>query len=240
MIDPTSAVREGEFARSTAGQSIINQLSGKAQQALQGGVALADGDRKAILDAAQRLYSGYNELYNSKVNEYRGYAEDMGLDPDKVVKPLINTQTGTCELYLDTKSFGVRFTANGDYLCFKNINIHEILLIKVKDLLEYIISDNLHDTCLSMDYIRELPKTIEYHPHHQYLNHGNILYIKRPDGMTGEIFDTESGKSLLVLENVGNHAQFSPTGNALIVSGIPYKTDSFAKIIHFTKQMAKL
>lgn len=86
MIDPNSVVRETEFARSTEGQSIMNRLKGKADQALQGGVALSDEDRKAIVDATAKLYQSYQKSYANTANEYRGYAQDYGVDPDRVVK----------------------------------------------------------------------------------------------------------------------------------------------------------
>lgn len=86
MIDPGSVVKEGEFARSTQGQSVINALKAKADAAVNGGVGLSAEDRKAIVDVTQTLYRDYLALYNQTANEYRSYAGDFGGNADKVAK----------------------------------------------------------------------------------------------------------------------------------------------------------
>lgn len=86
LIDPGSVVREGEFARSTEGQSLINRLKGKADAAISGGVGLTDQDRESIKDAVDRLYTDYLKSYATTAQQYRGYASELQADPDKIVK----------------------------------------------------------------------------------------------------------------------------------------------------------
>jgi CHAP domain. len=87
LIDPGSTVREGEYARSTAGQSLLAQLKGKAEAALSGGSGLTDADRKSMVDATERLFDDYIKNYNALASEYRGYAGDYEIDPDNIAKP---------------------------------------------------------------------------------------------------------------------------------------------------------
>jgi len=84
MIDPSSVVREGEYARTTSGQALINQLAGKAQAALYGGTGLVDSDRKAILEMVEKLYGDYVGMRDEIVNQYRTYASEVGGDPNKI------------------------------------------------------------------------------------------------------------------------------------------------------------
>lgn len=86
MIDPNSVVREGEFARTTQGQSIINRLKGSVDKALSGGTGLSDNDRDAIKSATETLYKDYLKLNENKINEYRGLSGSYGIDPNNVVK----------------------------------------------------------------------------------------------------------------------------------------------------------
>lgn len=87
LIDPTSVVREGEYARTTTGQSVINQLRGIAERAIQGGAGLADPDRKAIVSVVERLFNDYLTVYNNTSNFYREIATQSGLNPDRVIQP---------------------------------------------------------------------------------------------------------------------------------------------------------
>jgi hypothetical protein len=84
MLDPSSVVREGEYARSVEGQSLLNRLQGKAEAALRGGTGLTDGDRRNIVDVTQRLYTDYVRMHNQNVLKYRGFAEQVGGNPANV------------------------------------------------------------------------------------------------------------------------------------------------------------
>lgn len=84
MIDPASVVREGEFARSTEGQSLINRLKGKADSVVNGGVGLTDEDRNSIVKVTKNLYSDYVRNHNAEALRYRGLADQQGLDGNNV------------------------------------------------------------------------------------------------------------------------------------------------------------
>jgi hypothetical protein len=53
MLDPTSVVREGEFARSTQGQSYLQQLQAKVDQAMRGGAGTISRNKTSF----SRYYS---------------------------------------------------------------------------------------------------------------------------------------------------------------------------------------
>ena len=84
MLDPGSVVREGEFARSTQGQSLINQAQAKIDQLAKGGAGLTDSERKSIVDVTRVLYSDYIDTYNKKALDYRQNAIRQGGDPNFV------------------------------------------------------------------------------------------------------------------------------------------------------------
>jgi hypothetical protein len=86
MLDPNSVVREGEFARSTQGQSVINRLKGKAEQFEQGGIGLTDGDREAIVSTTERLYEDYVRMHNENALRYRGFARQQGAKAGNVAE----------------------------------------------------------------------------------------------------------------------------------------------------------
>ena len=84
MLDPTSVVREGEYA--LVGRA--NNLPGRVQTALariDSGESLTPDLRQAMVQTAQRVYQERQSRYNEVVQQYRGYAEEDGFDPDRVV-----------------------------------------------------------------------------------------------------------------------------------------------------------
>lgn len=104
MLDPTSVVREGEFARSTEGQSLIAQLEGRVQQALQGGVGLTDENRAQIVNLTRVLYADYIKLHNDEAFQYRQNAVRQGGDPNFVAS------------YIDTIGLTAQNAQEGDII----------------------------------------------------------------------------------------------------------------------------
>jgi hypothetical protein len=88
MLDPGSVVREGEYARSTEGQSAINRVTGYYERLKQGGSGITDMERQDMVNVAQSLFSDGQRAYDQSVNFYTGIAKDYNLDPDRIVKPV--------------------------------------------------------------------------------------------------------------------------------------------------------
>jgi len=81
ILDPTSVVRESEFARTPQGQSLINQFVGGVKKIEQGGVGLVNADRKALVNAAKTIADEYGNTFNSIYDSYADIAENQAKVP---------------------------------------------------------------------------------------------------------------------------------------------------------------
>lgn len=80
MLDPTSVVRESEFARTPQGASFINRIQGAAQQLVKGGLSLKNEDRQALVDMAQKLLDESKITANVAFDEFEARADELGLN----------------------------------------------------------------------------------------------------------------------------------------------------------------
>jgi len=88
MLDPTSVVREGEYARSFQGQSALARAQGYTERLLKGGAGLTDENRKDMVDIANRLFNDAESIYTDSRSFYEDIAKDSGLDPERIFKPV--------------------------------------------------------------------------------------------------------------------------------------------------------
>jgi hypothetical protein len=88
MTDPNSVVRESEYARTGANIPLINQIKGKANKIISGGAGLTPEERTAIVRMGKLFMGTYQNNYNQRTEEYKGYARQRGLDPDTVIAPI--------------------------------------------------------------------------------------------------------------------------------------------------------
>jgi len=87
MMDPTSVVRESEYARTPSDQALLNNLQGRAQKILTGGAGLTNSEREALIRMARGFGSVTSEIYNNEANYYRNLATESGFSPDEIVRP---------------------------------------------------------------------------------------------------------------------------------------------------------
>jgi hypothetical protein len=80
MLDPTSVVREGEFATAQSAGSIPESIWAKYNQALEG-TRLAPTVRDDFVDRAQRIYDRASEDFGKTYSRYEAIAKRSGLDP---------------------------------------------------------------------------------------------------------------------------------------------------------------
>lgn len=86
MLDPSSVVRESEFARTPEGISAINRLQAAFQKLSTGGVGLTDEDRQDIVRTAYLLASKQNEYFRDTIFDfYTKEAKAQGVDPGRVL-----------------------------------------------------------------------------------------------------------------------------------------------------------
>ncbi len=84
LLDPTSVVRESEFARTPLQASLINRIRATPAQILQGGITITDDDRKAILDMAERAAAVTGERFNLVHDRFTKIANLSGVRPELV------------------------------------------------------------------------------------------------------------------------------------------------------------
>ena len=95
MLDPTSVVRESEYARTPEGASFLNRLSSFAPQLQKGGLRLKDEDRMALVEQAKKLLESAQQDLELHIERYSEIARQYGVAPQLVVgignKSLFNT-----------------------------------------------------------------------------------------------------------------------------------------------------
>ncbi|HKY81890.1 MAG TPA: transglycosylase SLT domain-containing protein [Sphingobium sp.] len=84
-LDPTSVVREGEFATAQNAGSVPDNIRNAYNKAMNG-TRLNPQQRNNMLQAATSTYLGVRSRYNERAREYRGYANDYEIGPDRIAK----------------------------------------------------------------------------------------------------------------------------------------------------------
>ena len=85
MLDPTSVVRESEYARTAHGQSVINKLQGFQEKIATGGAGLTDPERQEIINLTRVLRKAQREMYGKITGEYTNEAGHYNTDPERVI-----------------------------------------------------------------------------------------------------------------------------------------------------------
>ncbi len=80
MLDPTSVVRESEFARTPEGAALMSRITSQIPKLLQGGLAISDDDRRALVTMAQKLLNEAKVTANRAFAEFATRADTLGLD----------------------------------------------------------------------------------------------------------------------------------------------------------------
>lgn len=84
-LDPTSTVREGEFATAQNAAGVPDTIRNAFNKAVNG-ERLSPEQRKNMARTAYRSYQAFRDAYNSTAEQYRGYARDYGINPDRVAR----------------------------------------------------------------------------------------------------------------------------------------------------------
>lgn len=83
MNDPSSTVREGEYATAQQAGSISSKVL-NIYNGLLSGESLTPEQRKDFLSAARNLYVSQERSYGNTLDFYRGEAQRSGLDPSSI------------------------------------------------------------------------------------------------------------------------------------------------------------
>ncbi len=84
ILDPTSVVRESEFARTPEGLSIINRMQGFADKVSKGGVGITDDERKDIARLSAKMYAEAGEEFNNELDRFGGLSGQSRVNPELV------------------------------------------------------------------------------------------------------------------------------------------------------------
>lgn len=94
MTDPSSVVRESEYARTSGDLALVNKIKGKAEKIMKGGAGLTLEERQALTNMGRNFHDIYRSRYLEKEDEFRGYANLQGVNPDLVIRPLSKSKEG--------------------------------------------------------------------------------------------------------------------------------------------------
>ena len=84
-LDPTSTVREGEFATAQNATGVPDAVRNAFNKA-QNGERLNPQQRRQMAQTAYRSYQAFRDAYNTAAGEFRSYASDYGVNPDRVAR----------------------------------------------------------------------------------------------------------------------------------------------------------
>lgn len=85
MIDPSSVVRESEYARTPQDMAVLNRIKGNWGKIQEGGAGLPIEERQALARMITNFSRIASQQYNARAGEYRKLANDYGFEPSRVV-----------------------------------------------------------------------------------------------------------------------------------------------------------
>lgn len=81
ILDPTSVVRESEYARTATGQSLLNRIQGYSERLAAGGAGLTDAELALMVGTAQEFLSGMSNFNAGTRRRLEVTAKEYQLDP---------------------------------------------------------------------------------------------------------------------------------------------------------------
>lgn len=86
ILDPTSVVRESEFARTAQGQSALAKIEGYAKKITKGGSGLTDRERQDLYNTMKLMRQSAYETYKSTADIYTDMAYRYGINPNDIIR----------------------------------------------------------------------------------------------------------------------------------------------------------
>jgi len=86
ILDPTSVVRESEYARTPEGMSYLERMRGYLGRITKGGAGLSPSEREALYTMINKFYSVSEGMYTEQVDFYRGLAGKYNLEPENILR----------------------------------------------------------------------------------------------------------------------------------------------------------
>lgn len=89
ILDPTSVVRESEYARTATGQSLLNRLVGYKERLEAGGAGLTDSEMAAMVETAKQFLAGAEESLKGDRRRIEASAREFQIKPELVFDDLL-------------------------------------------------------------------------------------------------------------------------------------------------------
>ena len=86
ILDPTSVVRESEFARTAEGQSLLAKMEGYAKKMSKGGSGLTNNERLDLFNTMKLMYDASYTTYQNTVDVYTDMAKRYDINPADVIR----------------------------------------------------------------------------------------------------------------------------------------------------------
>lgn len=88
ILDPTSVVRESEYARSASGMSLLSQIEGKWSQIQSGGAGVTAKDLEQFVTLAEQFALRQKAFADQTRAQIDQSAKDFGLDPARITRDI--------------------------------------------------------------------------------------------------------------------------------------------------------
>jgi hypothetical protein len=94
ILDPTSVVRESEYARSASGQSLLSRMEGALQRLAVGGAGVPDDELEKFVDLARQFTQSQAEFAATTKEQIEGVAEEYGINSKNITRDFAPAGTG--------------------------------------------------------------------------------------------------------------------------------------------------
>ena len=87
LLDPTSVVRESEYARSGDGQSLAQRMKGTIEKLQRGGAGVTQSELQNFYNLSQQLLKGYEAEQLNYARRIKTQADNYGLNIENILTP---------------------------------------------------------------------------------------------------------------------------------------------------------
>jgi hypothetical protein len=94
ILDPTSVVRESEYARSASGQSLLSRIEGAAQKLAQGGAGVPVQELEAFVKMAEQFARNQATAAKETQAQINAIAQEYDIDPAHITREYGAEPTG--------------------------------------------------------------------------------------------------------------------------------------------------
>lgn len=93
LTDPSSVVRESEYARTASDTALLNRAKGAALKILRGGAGITLEDRRAIITMSRKFFEVSNSKFKTTTDFYKDIAVASGLQPNQIIEREFEIET---------------------------------------------------------------------------------------------------------------------------------------------------